>query len=118
MAKLENVSNCWPQIISSIVNFPARNSIWTVKQRLVWGAAVYYIWQERNVRLFGGYSRTENELFKIITEAVRFRIMGLQIKVTPDVISAAEVWNFPINKNLMYQRLVDELMTNDGGLYG
>ncbi|PWA46903.1 reverse transcriptase domain, Reverse transcriptase zinc-binding domain protein [Artemisia annua] len=95
MAKLNLVSNCWPQLISSIVNIPAKNSIWSVIQRLVWGAAVYYIWQERNVRLFGGYSRNENELFKIITDAVRFRIMGLQLKVTPDVISAVKVWFSP-----------------------
>ena len=118
MAKLDSVSDCWPQIISSIVNFPAKNSIWSVIQRLVWGAVVYYIWQERNIRLFGGYSRTENELFKIIVETVRLRIMGLQLKVTPDVISAAKVWNFPIDNRYKFQNVLEDLladyMNNDG----
>ena len=113
MANLGFVSNCWPQVISSIVNIPSKNSIWSVIQRLVWGAAVYHIWQERNVRLFGGYNRTEDELFKSITEAVRFRIMGLQLKVTPDVISSAKVWGFPINNSYKFQSVLNELVNDN-----
>ncbi|PWA78096.1 hypothetical protein CTI12_AA216550 [Artemisia annua] len=82
------------------INIPAKNSIWSVIQRLVWGAAVYYLWQERNIRLFGGNSRTEDVLFKIITDAVRFRIMGLQLKTTSDALAAAKLarfWTVRIN---------------------
>ena len=43
--------------------------------------------------------------------------MGLQIKVTPDIISADEVWNFPINMSYKYQRLVDELVTDNRNIY-
>ncbi|PWA90162.1 Phytosulfokine [Artemisia annua] len=106
MAKLNLVSNCWPQLISSIVNIPAKNSIWSVIQRLVWGAAVYYIWQERNVRLFGGYSRNEDELFKIISDAIRLRIMGMQLKVTPDVISASKAIGMDSLVMVSYNRMV------------
>ncbi|PWA53535.1 reverse transcriptase zinc-binding domain-containing protein [Artemisia annua] len=98
MAKLDDVSNSWAQIISSIVNRPAQNSIWSVIQRLVLGASVYFVWQERNLRLFGGHSRTVEELTKIVIDNVRLRLMGLKLKTTPDVIMAAEVWNFPIDK--------------------
>ena len=118
MAKLDNVTNCWPQIISCIVNRPANNSIWSVIQRLVWGASVYFIWQERNVRLFGNNSRTEDELFKVITDTVRFRIMGLKINVTSDVISAAEVWNFPISKYHRYKVILDDLMADNMNING
>ncbi|PWA72528.1 hypothetical protein CTI12_AA266440 [Artemisia annua] len=34
--------------------------------------------------------RTEDELFKVIKEAVKFRIMGLKLKATPDFLKAAE----------------------------
>ncbi|PWA80363.1 Zinc knuckle CX2CX4HX4C [Artemisia annua] len=81
----------------------AKNSIWSVIQRLVWGASVYFIWQERNMRLFGTYSRTEDELFKIIVDSVRFRIMSLKVKVTADVLDAAECWCLPIDKKLKYR---------------
>ncbi|GKB94363.1 RNA-directed DNA polymerase, eukaryota, reverse transcriptase zinc-binding domain protein, partial [Tanacetum coccineum] len=66
--------------------------------RLVWGATVYFIWQERNIRLFRNGGRSGEELFKVIFESVRSRLMGLKLKVTPDVINAAEVWKFPIDK--------------------
>ena len=74
---------------------------------------MYYMWQGRNIRLFGGYGRTEEELFKIITEAVRMRIMGLQIRTTSDVISTAKVWNFPISKSYKFQCILDELLDDN-----
>ncbi|GJU19727.1 hypothetical protein Tco_1153069 [Tanacetum coccineum] len=98
MAKLDNVSNSWAQVVSGIVNKTANNTIWSVVQRLVWGATVYFIWQERNIRLFGNDGRSSEELFKVIFESVRSRLMGLKLKVTPDVINAAEVRKFPIDK--------------------
>ena len=110
MARVDDISNIWPQIVSFMANMPANNSIWSVIQRLVWGASVYFLWQERNIRLFGGYGRTEDELFKVITDAVRFRLMGLQLKVTPGVITAAEVWNFPFDRIYKYKYILDELL--------
>ncbi|GJR88119.1 pentatricopeptide repeat-containing protein [Tanacetum coccineum] len=59
-------------------------------KRLVWGATVYFIWQERNIRLFGNGGRSGVELFKVIFESVRSRLIGLKLKVTPDVINAVE----------------------------
>ncbi|GJY09918.1 hypothetical protein Tco_0378103 [Tanacetum coccineum] len=112
MAKLGNVSNSWAQVISSIVNIPAKNTIWSIIQRLVLGASVYFIWQERNNRLFGGYSRTEDIVFKLIAETVRYRIMGFKLKCTNDVISAADIWNFPIDKMSRYKVMIDDLLSD------
>ncbi|PWA51294.1 Phytosulfokine [Artemisia annua] len=113
MAQLDYVSNTWAQIISSITNIPAKNTIWSVIQRLVLGASVYFLWQERNVRLFSNYGRSENELFKIIVESVRSRIMGLKLQVTTDVIKAVKIWSFPIDKMLMYKFLLDKLLADN-----
>ncbi|GJY18809.1 RNA-directed DNA polymerase, eukaryota, reverse transcriptase zinc-binding domain protein [Tanacetum coccineum] len=112
MARLEYVSNSWPQIISSIVNLPAKNTIWSVIQRLVLGASVYYIWQERNIRLFGDAGRSNEVIFKLVVEAVRLRVMGLKLKVTNEVIKASEVWNFPIDKMHKYKCMIDDLMSD------
>ena len=118
MAKLSHVSNSWAQVISSVVNIQAKNTIWSVIQRLMLGATVYFIWQERNMRLFGSYGRTENELFKIIVDAVRFRIMGLKLRVTTDVLNVAEVWCLPIDKKLKYRFFLDELLTDSMDIDG
>ncbi|PWA54905.1 reverse transcriptase zinc-binding domain-containing protein [Artemisia annua] len=93
MSKLDSVSNTWAQIISSIANMPIKNTVWSVIQRLVLGASVYYIWQERNIRLFSNFGRSEDELFKIIVDSVRSRLMGLKMQATTDVINAAQVWH-------------------------
>ncbi|GKA13506.1 hypothetical protein Tco_0693152 [Tanacetum coccineum] len=84
--------------------------IQSVIQRLVWGATVYFIWQERNIRLFRNGGRSGEELFNVIFESVRSRLMGLKLKVTPDVINAAEVWKFPIDKMYKYRNLLNELI--------
>nr|GEV36329.1 reverse transcriptase zinc-binding domain-containing protein [Tanacetum cinerariifolium] len=111
MAKLGNVSNSWAQIISSMVNMPAKKTIWSVVQRLVLEASVYFIWQERNFRLFRNGERSEDVLFKFIFEFVGYRLMGLKLKTTPDVIKASEVWNIPIDRMHKYKNILDELMT-------
>ncbi|PWA74821.1 Phytosulfokine [Artemisia annua] len=98
MAKLRNMPNNWAQVVSNMVNIPAKNTIWIVIQRLVFGASVYYIWQERNMRLFGSYGRTVEELLKVIVDTVRCRIMGLKLSATNYVMNAAEIWGFPIDK--------------------
>lgn len=113
MSNLDGVSNNWAEVISNIVNRPARNTIWSVVQRLVLEAVVYFIWQDRNSRLFGGYGRNEEDLLNVIMESVRFRIMGLSLKVTPDVVRASEIWKFPIDRRLKYKRMLEELLTDD-----
>ncbi|GJY70761.1 hypothetical protein Tco_0474464 [Tanacetum coccineum] len=64
-----------------------------LEHRLVLGAFVYYIWQERNMRLFEEVKRTGEEIFKLVVESVRLRIMGLKLKTTKDVIEASKECN-------------------------
>ncbi|GJU86462.1 hypothetical protein Tco_1294008 [Tanacetum coccineum] len=45
------LSGCWDQIIDEMKALPAKKNISSIVRRLVCGAAVYYIWQERNNRL-------------------------------------------------------------------
>ncbi|PWA74697.1 Phytosulfokine [Artemisia annua] len=113
MAKLNDCSNIWAEIISCIANKPASNTVWSMTQRLVFGAAVYFIWQEKNSRLFSGVERSEDSLFMIIVESVRMRLMGLNMKVTSDVINASVIWKFPIDNNLKYKRMLEELYSNE-----
>ncbi|GKE17309.1 hypothetical protein Tco_1424886, partial [Tanacetum coccineum] len=110
MENFGNMSNSWAQVISCIVNMPVKNTIWSVIQRLVLGASVYFIWKEMKIRIFCGYSRSEDEVFKLIVEIVRYRIIGLNLKVSKDVIKAAKVWNFPIDKISKYKSIIDEVM--------
>ncbi|GJS32657.1 RNA-directed DNA polymerase, eukaryota, reverse transcriptase zinc-binding domain protein [Tanacetum coccineum] len=88
----------WPRdwngkVISSIGNRSANNSIWSVIQRLVFGASVYFIWQERNVRLFRNTERSEDVLFKQVMDTIRLKLMSLKIIKSMNMKIATDMWN-------------------------
>ncbi|PWA65993.1 FAR1 DNA binding domain, Zinc finger, SWIM-type, MULE transposase domain, FHY3/FAR1 family [Artemisia annua] len=65
-------------------------------KRLVFGAAVYYIWQERNLRLFQKKFRSEEAVFKIIVDIVRHKLLSLRIKRSVESVKAADIWKIPL----------------------
>ncbi|GKA46122.1 hypothetical protein Tco_0738918 [Tanacetum coccineum] len=89
LAKLEGISNDWACIISFISNKPSTNTIWSIIQRDV------------------------ECLYKIIVDIIRMKLMGLTMKCSPDVLAAASIWNFKINKSDYYRRMVEELLKED-----
>ena len=112
MAKLDRLGNEWAGVISSIINKPANNTIWSVIQRLLFGATVYYIWQERNIKRMKQISRSEEMVFNCIISNVRMKLLGFNIKYSKDVVEAAVIWNFPLRRNEYYKHIVDELLSN------
>ncbi|PWA79430.1 Phytosulfokine [Artemisia annua] len=102
MAKFDDISNNWPTIVSGIANKPANNKVWSVIQRLVLGAAVYFIWQERNVRRAQYIDRSVDCLFQLVVDTVRMKLMGLTMKYSSDVARASEIWQFKVCKNDYY----------------
>ncbi|GJX75707.1 RNA-directed DNA polymerase, eukaryota, reverse transcriptase zinc-binding domain protein [Tanacetum coccineum] len=66
--------------IDYIIARPMGNSIWSIIQRLVIGAAVYFIWQERNLRIFQSKVRSVESLCCVIKDHVRFRLLSLKVK--------------------------------------
>ncbi|PWA58268.1 reverse transcriptase domain, Reverse transcriptase zinc-binding domain protein [Artemisia annua] len=96
LCKLDDLSCVWAEIVSRMSIKMASNSIWSVIQRLILGAAVYYIWQERNFRTFRNNFRTEEVVFRIIVDTVRHKLMGLRIKYSREVEKAAIIWKLPL----------------------
>lgn len=103
--KFNDLSCVWAEIISGISINPANNSIWSVVQRLVFGAAVYYIWQERNFRIFQNNFRTEENVFRIIVDTVRHKLMGLSIKKSREVDKFVDIWKLPMNSSVGGNRM-------------
>ncbi|GJQ97553.1 RNA-directed DNA polymerase, eukaryota, reverse transcriptase zinc-binding domain protein [Tanacetum coccineum] len=113
MAKLDDVSNIWAEVISGVCIKKPSNSIWSVIQRLVLGASVYFIWQERNVRLFDSKNRSVDVVLNIIVNTVRLKLLSLNLKWSRDVGTAAKVWHLP-NLGLKGNNLfVDNMVIDD-----
>ncbi|GJT07556.1 putative reverse transcriptase domain-containing protein [Tanacetum coccineum] len=60
-------------------------------ERLVLGACIYFLWQERNCRCFVKKFRDIDCLYKIIVETIRMKLMGLTLKCTSNVLEVASI---------------------------
>ncbi|GKE11919.1 hypothetical protein Tco_1415470, partial [Tanacetum coccineum] len=96
MCRLDDLLCIWAEVISGITLRNANNALWSIIQRLVFAAAVYFVWQECNFRLFRKIERTADRVFDIIVDTVRLRLMGLNIKRSYEVDKAAAIWNLTI----------------------
>ena len=66
MKALKQLPSSWKDTILALVNWFPNKSIVSIVGKLVFGAMVYYIWQERNKRLFSQEKRNEKTLTEII----------------------------------------------------
>ncbi|GJS97584.1 hypothetical protein Tco_0804552 [Tanacetum coccineum] len=82
LLKMLNVklSECWDHIIDEMKVLPSNKNIWSIVRRLVCGTVVYYIWQERNNRLFKNEKRDINTIINIAKEAVGMKLLGIKVK--------------------------------------
>ncbi|GKC04395.1 RNA-directed DNA polymerase, eukaryota, reverse transcriptase zinc-binding domain protein [Tanacetum coccineum] len=97
MVRLDYTPNRWQDLLQFLLARPINKSIWSILQRLVLGASVYLIWQERNLRIFQNRHRSKEELCDLIKDVVRLRIMGLNLKASRQVFDAADIWNFNVD---------------------
>ena len=78
---------------------PINKSIWSILQRLVIGASIYYVWQERNLRIFQDKARSLEVLCNLIKETVRLRIMSLSVNASLQVFEAVNIWGFHVHQS-------------------
>lgn len=69
--------------------------------RLVPGSLVYYLWQERNLRLFQSHNRPFKQIILLIEEAIRYKLMGMKMRRNSRVLQALEVWNVSLELPLI-----------------
>ncbi|GJS68511.1 reverse transcriptase zinc-binding domain-containing protein [Tanacetum coccineum] len=83
----------WNDIVAEMSRKFNRNSIKCIIRRLCFAASVYLVWQERNNRIFRDEIRSTEELFKVLIDIVRMRLLSLKVKRSNVVIRAQERWN-------------------------
>nr|GEU82219.1 hypothetical protein [Tanacetum cinerariifolium] len=89
MVKLDHAPCRWNDILKYLLNRPLNKSIWSILQRLVFGACIYIIWQERNLRCFQNRSRNLEEVCKLIIDLVRLRVLSLSLTPSAQTSFAA-----------------------------
>jgi hypothetical protein len=94
------LQNCPKNLVGCVDLLAAIGKIKSIKsiiQRLMLGAMVYFIWQERNLRLFQGKQRSVEELCKQIKETVRLKLIGMKVKASPTAVKLSKDWGFMLH---------------------
>nr|GEW87267.1 hypothetical protein [Tanacetum cinerariifolium] len=84
--KMENADKTLYRVVDKISERPSNNHIWRVIQRLIVSASVYFIWQERNKRLFQNEKRTPDVLCKNVEESIVSMLRALNVNKSNAVL--------------------------------
>ncbi|GJS69909.1 hypothetical protein Tco_0702750 [Tanacetum coccineum] len=67
-------------VVDTLAGMRGKKSIGNVVNKLILATTVYFIWQERNFKMFKDESRTEDVLTKAIYDSVRSKLMTVRVK--------------------------------------
>ncbi|GJU98053.1 RNA-directed DNA polymerase, eukaryota, reverse transcriptase zinc-binding domain protein [Tanacetum coccineum] len=70
------ISDDWGDIVNRMSCLPYTNAIRSVLRRLILATIVYYIWKERNSRLFSNNRMKEDVLLQNIKENIKLQLQG------------------------------------------
>ena len=92
LASMQDVSTSWEDVSDWLVSKANSKSVSNIIGRLLVAATAYYIWQERNTRMFANHARPPDVLCNIIKETVRAKLWRLKFKRTARVLSVLGAW--------------------------
>ncbi|GJV15147.1 hypothetical protein Tco_1360470 [Tanacetum coccineum] len=97
MIKQSGWNEKWHDILDTMSKMPCTKSIMSILRRIVLAACVYYIWNERNSRLFGNGKKSYKDLLKIIVNFVRIKVASLIVKNSSTVTEVSKQWQVIMN---------------------
>ncbi|GJR75171.1 putative reverse transcriptase domain, reverse transcriptase zinc-binding domain protein [Tanacetum coccineum] len=89
------IANDVYSIIDYLLPYAERRTSRSVIAKLVVAASTYFIWQERNRRLFKNNKRTSNQVIDCIMSSVRLKLMSCKFKRSRDGETMARKWDLP-----------------------
>ncbi|GKD89345.1 hypothetical protein Tco_1364852, partial [Tanacetum coccineum] len=95
LAGLPNVIGSISVIVHSLIPISKRRSVRSVVAKLVVAACSYYIWQERNLRLFQNQKRSHNQVIDSIKSSIRFKLLSCSFKKSKDALMFKRLWDLP-----------------------
>ncbi|PWA52402.1 reverse transcriptase domain, Reverse transcriptase zinc-binding domain protein [Artemisia annua] len=83
----------WEDLVNAMATRFKNRNIRSVVSKIVFGAGVYYIWQERKKRHFTSEKRPAEDLLETILESVKTRLMSIRVINSPHVNNVAKEWD-------------------------
>ncbi|XP_071727174.1 uncharacterized protein [Rutidosis leptorrhynchoides] len=82
----------WKDVVRVISPVASRNCVNLVVTKVMFAATIYFVWQERNNRIFKKSHRTEVKLFEDIYATVRLKLLSITFKNSPKVDRVKNRW--------------------------
>ncbi|GJX26958.1 reverse transcriptase domain, reverse transcriptase zinc-binding domain protein [Tanacetum coccineum] len=95
LAGLSNVAGRYKEIVDYLIPFANSKSCRITVAKLVFSATAYYLWQERNTRLFTKEKRSVMQVVDVIKSAVRLKLLSCSFKKTNESMEYMRLWNLP-----------------------
>ncbi|XP_022040602.1 uncharacterized protein LOC110943154 [Helianthus annuus] len=92
---MESVNGSWDDIMAWMTQHSNMQVPENIISRLVLSAASYFVWQERNNRLFSNNHRTPMVIAREVVRTVRLRMLSFQFKWRPGLRRLLEKWEIP-----------------------
>ncbi|GJY70577.1 hypothetical protein Tco_0474280 [Tanacetum coccineum] len=92
IAGLPNSSDAIDSIMNDIIPFSMQRTSKGIAAKLVMAASTYFIWQERNNRMFKKVKRSLDQVVDCIINSVRFKLMTCKWKKTKAALELAKLW--------------------------
>ncbi|GJW62043.1 putative RNA-directed DNA polymerase [Tanacetum coccineum] len=95
LTSINGIPSALNYIVDFIIPLAHRKSARSVTLKLVFAAACYFLWQERNNRLFKKTKRTQDQICGLIKDTVRLKLMSCSFKKSSNVQSFLQLWQLP-----------------------
>ncbi|GJV54248.1 RNA-directed DNA polymerase, eukaryota, reverse transcriptase zinc-binding domain protein [Tanacetum coccineum] len=99
-AKFDFMPDNWDAIMAAMTHLRHNRSIKSVLRRIILAACVYFIWNERNKRLFTSDKKDSNDLTAEIVNYVRLKLTSLTVKRTSQTEKVCKLWKVVLDMKL------------------
>nr|GEU41753.1 hypothetical protein [Tanacetum cinerariifolium] len=108
--ELEHIRPVLNDITSWFQNIASQRSIQAIVGKLLLAGSSYFLWRERNDRLFKGTRRSLEELRDLTVVTIRLKLMSFRFKNTNRVKRMLERWKMPSNFRFSLELALDEII--------
>ncbi|GJV80043.1 reverse transcriptase domain, reverse transcriptase zinc-binding domain protein [Tanacetum coccineum] len=95
LADMELVPPILYDIVAHLLSMANKRTARSIFGKLILAASSYFVWLERNNRLFKNVKRTPEELRDVIMVTVRLKLLSFKFKNSANVISLLDRWKMP-----------------------
>ncbi|GJR63511.1 hypothetical protein Tco_1505673 [Tanacetum coccineum] len=92
---MRSVGSSMQSIISYLIPLAKRKTTRSVIGKIVVAATAYFVWHERNRRLFKGNKRSVQEIIECTMTSIRLKLLSCRFKKSNDGVLFARLWDLP-----------------------